>query len=329
MYTLLTLYSVKGYFLGKVQVYSVVGDHIIDPKSGADRSGKPNNNPDKSVRNVFVPLNHEDGSNPDIKVEHPYPGIVMFRTSENLLYVNASAYFDGMVQQIQKHTRRTNPQGYGKLGDRPWNDPGPRRGQPLPVDDHKPTLKAVILDFSTVNNLDLTTVQTLIDVRNQLDRWAAPHAVQWHFASISNKWAKRALVAAGFGYPTPEPTDGFSRWRPVYSVAEIGGSHSAAAAAEAEERRRQSVKDIETGHAREINGESSSESGSLNREISTSKAYGANSKTAAVHGLNRPLFHLDLTGALQSAISNAEHLGLHASHDRVDHEEDYKGDKLA
>lgn len=321
-------FHVKGEFLGRIKVYSVIGDHVTedhDAKNDAVARTKPANDPAKSIRNVFVPLNHHDGSNPNVKVEHPYPGIFIYRTSENLLYINASTYLDGMVTQIFKHTRRTNPHSYGKQGDRPWNDPGPRRGQAIPIGDNKPTLKAVILDFSTVNNIDLTTVQTLIDIRNQLDRYAAPHSVQWHFAGISNRWTKRALAAAGFGYPTPEPEDGFHRWKPIFSVADIGGSHSAAAAAEAEENRRRSGKDIETGKSREMTAESASEN-SLDRELTVSSAY--NGKTAPVSGLNRPLFHLDLTGALESAISNAERLGLDAAHDHIALEEDLKPDNV-
>lgn len=34
--------------------------------------------------------------------------------------------------------------------------------------------------------------------------------------------------------------------------------------------------------------------------------YGKSNKVAAVQGLNRPLFHVDLTVALQSAIANAQ-----------------------
>lgn len=34
--------------------------------------------------------------------------------------------------------------------------------------------------------------------------------------------------------------------------------------------------------------------------------YSKSGKVAVVHGLNRPLFHIDLSGALQSAIANIE-----------------------
>lgn len=51
--------------------------------------------------------------------------------------------------------------------------------------------------------------------------------VQWHLACIKNRWTKRALGAAGFGFPTV-PTIEYSRWKPIFSVAEIGGAADAA-----------------------------------------------------------------------------------------------------
>ena len=70
-------------------------------------------------------------------------------------------------------------------------------------------------------------------MRNQLDRYAAPARVDWHCASINNRWTKRGLASAGFGYPSPHVAEGPPRrWKPIFSVAEIGGSSSAAAVAE-------------------------------------------------------------------------------------------------
>src|SRR6201999_2587401 len=82
------------------------------------------------------------------------------------------------------------------------------------------------MDFSSVNHIDITAVQRLVDARNQLDRHAAPNAVQWHFACIyHSRWTKRALAAAGFGYPSQSVADGQARhWKSIYSVAEtVGG----------------------------------------------------------------------------------------------------------
>ena len=158
-------------------------------------------------------------------------------------------------------------------------------------------------------------MQHLIDVRNQLDRYASPDLVDWHFAHINNRWTKRALASAGFGYPVINSQDGsFERWKPVFSVAEIGGKDSAAQAAEygfnhAERKRRsrshsqanngQDIEDVQIDHA--------SSQDSIDKALNTTKAYAQpSSKVAIVQGVNRPLFHTDLTIALQTAIANNE-----------------------
>lgn len=200
--------------------------------------------------------------------------------------------------------------------DRPWNDPGPRRGRAVDFSYNLPTLKAIILDFSSVNNVDITSVQNLIDVRNQLDRYASPDKVDWHLACINNRWTKRALASAGFGYPTPDgDTPVLERWKPLFSVAEIGGSNSAAAAAQSrdneKELRRQQSEDVEDigskshGRTDTTSKDNASDSSSdMKRHLSQSHI--KVSKVVAVNGLNRPLFHIDLTSALQSAVANVE-----------------------
>lgn len=342
----------RGNFLGRVRIHSVIGDHLLDNDGkygtfGSDKKPLPGDSKVEegdgkdggTVRTIFLPLNHADGSNPDIEPEQPYPGIFIYRFSEGLNYPNANHYTDHLVESIFKRTRRTNPFSYEKPGDRPWNDPGPRRGKAPEVDTHLPTLKAIILDLSSVNNVDVTAVQTLIDVRNQLDRYASPDTVQWHFAHINNRWTKRALAAAGFGYPTFPSGEGFKRWKPIFSVAEIGGSASAAAHAEHQEQERHRLQkgsegiDIEAGPdsksqsnddtvkapVEEIspyNGSDSSRDGSgieehpqkLHDELAGSIAYQARRKAAVVQGINRPFFHIDLTSALQSAIANMEEI---------------------
>lgn len=312
----------QGRFVGKVKIHSVIGDHLLEDKFHDQRQMSDE---DQASRNIFLPLDHNDGTNPNIHVESPYPGIFIYRFSEGFNYPNANHYTDFLVSHIFENTRRTNPDSWPRPGDRPWNNPGPRRGKSEPDRSHLPTLKAVILDFSSVNNVDVTSVQILIDVRNQLDRYATPDVVQWHLACINNRWSKRALASAGFGYPTV-PTHEYHRWKPIFSVAEIGGSASAAAAAEVEANQRLShqVRDEESGsrpasaakgdeitrtHYKDDSMTSSSNDNDLSKQISESKAYARTSskRVAVVHGLNRPFFHLDLTSALQSAIANVEH----------------------
>lgn len=153
-----------------------------------------------SQRRLYLPTNDSDDADLDIKLETPRPGVFIYRFSEGFTYPNAAHYTDALVQTITRSTRRTNAQAYTRKGDRPWNDPDP--GTNSNEKSHHP-LRAIILDFSAVNNVDVTSIQNLIDLRNQLNRRAAPLEVQWHFAHIGNHWTKRALAAAGFGYPSP------------------------------------------------------------------------------------------------------------------------------
>lgn len=306
-------FKAKGRFLGRVKVRSVVGDQL----KGDGKAFGPQANTD-ITRNVYLPIEHGDGTNPEVDVERPYPGVFIYRFSEGFNYPNANHYLDYLTEHIFANTRRTTSNTFEKPGDRPWNDPGPRRGKTEADKSHLPELKAVILDFSSVNNVDITSVQNLIDVRNQLDRWAAPNRVAWHFACINNRWTKRALASAGFGYPVPDAETDMSRWKPVFSVAEMGGQDSYAAEADRrqlEQLRRSVSRDPEHGIQRADNASSSSEG--FDKGIEGSKPYTrVASRVAVIHGVNRPFFHIDITSALQSAISNVEQRDSHMVTDK-------------
>lgn len=312
----------RGHFLGRVTIHSVVGDHLLDGdgKYGSFGAAKnPSDDEEDHTRSIFLPINRTDGSNPDVDIEQPHPGIFIYRFSEGFNYPNANHYTDNLVKTIFNSTRRTNPHAFARPGDRPWNDAGPKRGQEQDeARDPRPLLQAVILDFSSVNNVDTTSVQNLIDVRNQLDLYASPRSVQWHFAHLNNRWTKRALAAAGFGYPTPASNEGFHRWKPIFSVAEIEGSSSAAAHAEmmtnkqAHDDLEAGIKNTQKGPELETDAiDASSEDSTviredkLQRDLTDSKAYRARRKVALVQGMNRPFFHIDLTSALQSAVANS------------------------
>lgn len=124
----------RGYFLGKVTLQS----------DGEDSKGS---------REVFVPLSRNGVTNPDVKVQSPTPGIIIYRFEESLLYPNQSLLNDALVDHIKEHMRRGKDMSQVKLSDRPWNDPGPsRHGADVDqaVNDKKPALHAIVLDFSTV-----------------------------------------------------------------------------------------------------------------------------------------------------------------------------------
>ncbi|PHH85493.1 hypothetical protein CDD83_333 [Cordyceps sp. RAO-2017] len=314
----------RGRFLGKVRIHSVLGDHVIgeDPNKPVGEYGTFEESLEHAARNVFLPLDHEDGSNPEVEVDNPYPGIFIYRFSEGFNYPNANFTLDYLVAFIMARTRRTSPESFERAGDRPWNNPGPSKSAKSRQDsdaDRLPTLKAVILDFSSVNNVDITSVQRLIDVRNQLDLYTSPDVVDWHVACINNRWTKRALASGGFGVPTQADDGTRHRWKSIFSVAEIGGNDSAAAAAEEEGANERQLSGAAQWTDDEELGKGDDDAGgsATSASASSSSSHGDEKKTAttvlkqrrkgaAVHGLDKPLFHVDLTSALQSAIANVE-----------------------
>jgi sodium-independent sulfate anion transporter 11 len=110
----------QGRFLGKVKVHSVIGNHLTgdEQRPNAEVSTRYLNGwePDRSARNIFLPLSHNDGSNPQVVVPEPYPGIFIYRFSEGFNFPNANHYLDNMVETIFRQTRRTNPDSFGRLG---------------------------------------------------------------------------------------------------------------------------------------------------------------------------------------------------------------------
>lgn len=116
----------KGKFLGRVQVHSVLGDHVIGHNNNVIGDyGTFNPAGDSpATRNIFLPIEHDDGSNPEVEISSPYPGIFIYRFSEGFNYPNASHTLEHLTSHIFAHTRRTKTDTYAKKGDRPWNDPG-------------------------------------------------------------------------------------------------------------------------------------------------------------------------------------------------------------
>lgn len=142
-------------------------------------------------------------------------------------------------------------------------------------------------------------MQNLIDVRTQLDRYVAPDTVEWHFASIGSRWTKRALTAAGFGFPSEQHLDLKKGWAPVFSVASSKEANPESASEE--------VYDEESG--RPLKAESDRGSEEIDRIAATNTGGVVGKKGAipvVVSGTNRPFFHIDIDGALKSAISSIE-----------------------
>ncbi|KAI8947558.1 sulfate permease [Xylaria longipes] len=287
---LLRIAKAHGNFLGKVDVYHVSSDatdHDSSIELGATAATK---------REAFLALNRRDGSNTNINIHNPYPGVFVYRFREGFNYTNTAHYMDELVAYIQKHTRPTTADRFEKIGDRPWNNPGPRRGKATNVADDRPLFRALILDFASVNNVDVTSIQGLIDTRTQIDYHTYPDRAEWHIADVSNRWTRRALAASGFGFPRVQADNVAENayWRPIFSVAVSGSPY------ESEKIVVVTQKDIETGS------EPADQISSLSSRGGAIRSNEVPGKLASLQGVNRPYFHLDVAAAVETAIGNLE-----------------------
>ncbi|UJR24072.1 hypothetical protein I4U23_027040 [Adineta vaga] len=180
MSLILLLYRIakpQGQFLGQIQLIS-------------ENSMK---------RNVFIPVNHSDGTNPIINPVLSNDGIIIFRIHDDFLYPNAANYMEQLVKQVFKKTKSGKSSHYNSLSEQPWNLITSRHPEKeYQLNDTRPQLHAIILDFTGVSHIDVTALQNLVDIRRQLDNYANSK-VNWHFVGLSNPWIKRALLSRGFG----------------------------------------------------------------------------------------------------------------------------------
>lgn len=148
----------RGYFLGKITLR----------QEESRSSGQPES------REVYVPLNPKASlMNSSIKITPPAPGVIVYRYEESFLYPNSSLLNTILVDYVKANMRRGRDMSDIKVSDRPWNDPGTRNGAEEQIENmKKPILRAIVLDFSSVSQIDTTAVQALIDTRNEVERWA-------------------------------------------------------------------------------------------------------------------------------------------------------------
>ncbi|CZS91370.1 hypothetical protein WAI453_011655 [Rhynchosporium graminicola] len=283
----------KGRFVGRTKVASLTQDNFTKLEARNASSAESEQYSTLSrARDVFLPLDRKDGSNPDVQVKQPHPGVFIYRFNEGFNYPNSQQYMEHLTETIFKKTRRTLLDNYAKLGDRPWNDPGPRRGQPAEARTHLPILRAIIFDFSAVNNVDVSSVQNLVDVRHQLDRYASPATVGWHFANISSRWTRRALASAGFGYAKSNSPE--LNWKSIISVAEFDDS---ASTINSQEKRKLDIE--HQSQDDEIRGDSAPRAPAYEKSSANVTVTG---KSVPLYGFNRPFFHIDVFAAVEAAL---------------------------
>jgi sodium-independent sulfate anion transporter 11 len=134
-----------------------------------------------------------------------------------------------------------------------------------------------------------------VDVRAQLDRYAAPHTVGWHVACVTNRWTRRALASAGFGYPKSSSTH---VWKPILSVADVVTNEDAQ-----HDKKKDDVEHQQTLAGDDITQHIISEKSQVSVE---EKGAVILSGKAPLYGVNRPFFHVDVVSALESAAAALE-----------------------
>lgn len=272
----------RGEFLGRVRLQAI--------EQG------PGGSPTYAARNVYVPLARKN-VNPDIHVEDLPPGVLIYRFEESFTFPNASLLNDRIVDYAKQKTRRGRASQYKKLGDRPWNEGYVPRSMEKILhtneNDHRPLLRAVVYDFSAVSNIDSTGIQSLVDTRQQLDKYA-DREIEYHFAAVMSPWIKRALVAGGFG--TGQPAHRVVEVASVVPMGNIANAEDPDTHGEEEFQRRRR-KDIEAGQdiiqqIPDKHPETAHDS---------SRSHSSDSDVLPVVPTNYPFFHLDLDDAVRSA----------------------------
>ena len=286
----------SGRLLGQVHIYRVVDGHASSNPE-ADTMG--------SSRNIYLPFDRRDAMNPSVIVEPPYPGVFIFRFTEGLSYINQAQHMARLIAQVRASTRpgsvappnsntsshsgahdspRAEPSNkkHAKGSDRLWSEPV---SSPLALHDqsHLPLLRAMVLDCSAVDQIDITAIQGLVDARNTLDKHACAYGsgcVEWHFAGLSNRWARKALAFAGFGTRKTTSMDMPPGAEPIMHHL----------------RRHETEEENEMARL----------AGWSPVYYVVGEAGGEKAGMAVVEGMDRPLFHVDLTEAVDAAVRDAK-----------------------
>lgn len=121
-----------------------------------------------------------------------------------------------------------------------------------------------------------------------MEKHAAPALVEWHFAGLHNRWARRALAQAGFGYPAQEEANSNTNWCPTYAVA--------CSSMIAAEQRSETV-----AYGSHKDGKPDEEVGKV-----TDLPVVEETAVEPVYGLDRPFYHVDVPDAVDAAVRNAK-----------------------
>lgn len=302
---LLRMAKSPGKFGGAVEVTRVVREELTcDQASSAETLDVPVVNHVEHVqemRQVYLPYESKDNHNPDVAIEPAYPGVFIYRFSENFNYINQASHVDYLTSYIMSHTRRGQSDDGIRDHDRLWCDAPPTE-KLIEESSSLPVLRAVVLDFSTVNILDITSIDGLKGLRDTLDKYAAPGLVEWHFAGVHNRWTRKALSFAGFGFPATANVNCMGNWCPAYTV-----TASLAGATDEDRKEMQILQRSVSRVPDEELGKHATESSETQVHVNMASE---KRRFQPVYGVDRPFFHLDLHDAVDAAVRDAKKADL-------------------
>ncbi|KAJ3324359.1 hypothetical protein HDU76_013439 [Blyttiomyces sp. JEL0837] len=132
-------------------------------------------------------------------------GILVFRPYESLTYPNASYLFNTLKDITIE--RFSYSGAVVPNGDRIWSDTTREKSLAAANGIERPHLRAVVLDFSAVNQIDYTGLQTLLDVKEDLERFAGGR-IPFHFAHVRQHQLRILWDLPTLGSATVDATPG-------------------------------------------------------------------------------------------------------------------------
>jgi sodium-independent sulfate anion transporter 11 len=126
------------------------------------------------------------------------PGVIKYRLPIDLNYINSGTTMENVLSLVMKLTRNmargsTSLPYEQERSTRVGGGDSDEEGAILGL----PALEAVAFDFTLVRHIDVTAVQKLVDVRKEVDAYAAPSIVEWHMNDVVSSQVQRALLAVG------------------------------------------------------------------------------------------------------------------------------------
>jgi sodium-independent sulfate anion transporter 11 len=159
-------------------------------------AGKYSDNDEKDDFNevdqgyLYVPHKHPSLGK---KVNDLPAGILMCRVDESFTYPNSGYISEKIIAFGKSRSRRFKT--ITSKGDRAWNDDS--NPETDAIRSQLPLLHAIIIDFSSVNRLDSSGLQGILDAQSALTKYSGRH-VEFHFVNIIDPSIRRALIVSGF-----------------------------------------------------------------------------------------------------------------------------------